>query len=316
MFFRLRPATPDDYPRIVAITNSQQPEPITVDDMHRGDALRPKDDPYVRLVAVTADGELAGHGFSEGGTGHKPGQFMLKVRVDAPFQGQGIGRALYAELEQWSRGQGAASIESSVREDDPASQEFARRHGFVHEYHLFESTLDLKGWDPSPYADAIARPEAAGIRFTTLAAEGPDDEATLRKYYDVSWSFARDIPGVEGRSPFPFEQYLQWIRSNPRWNPAGVILAADGDRWVALSEVALLPSGGLYNAFTGTDRAYRGRGLALAVKVKALEWAAAQGAAYIRTNNHSVNAPMLAVNQKLGYSPLPGVYILRKDLPQ
>ena len=65
---------------------------------------------------------------------------------------------------------------------------------------------------------------------------------------------------------------------------------------------------------TGVDRAYRGRGLALATKLVALRRAREWGAAYARTNNDSQNAPILAVNRKLGYTPHPGYYKLLKPL--
>ena len=68
-----------------------------------------------------------------------------------------------------------------------------------------------------------------------------------------------------------------------------------------------------YNAFTGVERDYRGRGLAQALKLLAVRFAQHYGAAYIRTNNDSQNAPMLAVNRKLGYRPEPGKYRLVND---
>ncbi len=39
-----------------------------------------------------------------------------------------------------------------------------------------------------------------------------------------------------------------------------------------------------------------------------------QGAASIRTNNDSQNAPMLAINRKFGYRPEPGFYRLKATL--
>ena len=55
---------------------------------------------------------------------------------------------------------------------------------------------------------------------------------------------------------------------------------------------------------TGTRRAYRGRGLALAVKLASIEWAAANGITRMLTFNDATNAPMLAVNRRLGYEPI------------
>ncbi len=61
---------------------------------------------------------------------------------------------------------------------------------------------------------------------------------------------------------------------------------------------------------TGVERAYRGRHIALALKLLGIRYAKARGALTIRTNNDSQNVPMLAVNRKLGYRPEPGIYRL------
>jgi RimJ/RimL family protein N-acetyltransferase len=57
------------------------------------------------------------------------------------------------------------------------------------------------------------------------------------------------------------------------------------------------------NGFTGTLRAYRGRGLARLAKLASIAWAAEQAIDSIVTENDETNAPMLAVNTSLGYRP-------------
>jgi RimJ/RimL family protein N-acetyltransferase len=57
------------------------------------------------------------------------------------------------------------------------------------------------------------------------------------------------------------------------------------------------------NMFTGTQRAYRGRGLGLAVKLASIAWAREHGITQIATRNDETNAPMLAINRRLGYVP-------------
>jgi RimJ/RimL family protein N-acetyltransferase len=57
------------------------------------------------------------------------------------------------------------------------------------------------------------------------------------------------------------------------------------------------------NMYTATRRDYRGRGLALAVKLATTHWAAAHGITQIATTNDETNAPMLAINARLGYRP-------------
>jgi GNAT superfamily N-acetyltransferase len=58
-------------------------------------------------------------------------------------------------------------------------------------------------------------------------------------------------------------------------------------------------------------RDFRGHGLAQALKLQTILLAKKEGMRYIRTNNDSNNAPMLAINRKLGYQPEPGAYRIR-----
>jgi hypothetical protein len=69
-----------------------------------------------------------------------------------------------------------------------------------------------------------------------------------------------------------------------------------------------------YNLMTGVMPEYRGRKIAQASKLVTIRFAREQGADTIATNNASNNAPMLAINRKLGYVPLPGVYRLVNPL--
>jgi RimJ/RimL family protein N-acetyltransferase len=64
-----------------------------------------------------------------------------------------------------------------------------------------------------------------------------------------------------------------------------------------------LERGRAQNAGTGTLREFRRRGLARLAKLRQVEWAAASGITSIATANDETNAPMLAINQRLGYRP-------------
>lgn len=313
MPFTLRPSTPDDAPRMVEIINAQVSEPTTVEDLLRGDERRPKDDPFIRLVAVSERGDIAGYGIAVSGHFEKPGHFMVRVRVDKPYRLQGVGDLLNTELERWAREHGAVHLYRMIRDDEPASLAWAEHRGYRIRHHMYESVLDLTGWNPAPFMAAVEDVQASGIRLTTMGTEN-QGEAGLRKYYDLSSQTAADMPNWEGR-PFPeFDWWKERLKDDPYWKPEGIMIAADGDRWVALSQVVHQPSGRYYNGYTATHPEYRGRGLALAVKVKSIEYVRSKGAPAIRTNNHSANAPMLAVNRKLGYIPCPGIYEVGKDL--
>ncbi len=61
------------------------------------------------------------------------------------------------------------------------------------------------------------------------------------------------------------------------------------------------------NDITGTLREYRGGGLATLAKLEQLRWAARQGIENVVTENDETNAPMLALNTRLGYRPFAAV---------
>jgi RimJ/RimL family protein N-acetyltransferase len=57
----------------------------------------------------------------------------------------------------------------------------------------------------------------------------------------------------------------------------------------------------LDQGFTGVDPDYQGRGIALALKVRTIEFAQAHGFAAIATQNDTTNEPMLHINERLGF---------------
>ena len=69
--------------------------------------------------------------------------------------------------------------------------------------------------------------------------------------------------------------------------------------------VRIAPGGRAVTEMTGTLRDYRGRGLALLAKRATLVNAAKRGVVeLVSTENDETNAPMLRVNEKLGYRPI------------
>jgi RimJ/RimL family protein N-acetyltransferase len=70
--------------------------------------------------------------------------------------------------------------------------------------------------------------------------------------------------------------------------------------------------GSVWTGYTCSDPEYRGRGIARAVKLQSLAQAVERGVPFVYTDNDSENAPMLHINEKLGYRPCPGFVSLLK----
>ena len=61
----------------------------------------------------------------------------------------------------------------------------------------------------------------------------------------------------------------------------------------------------LDTGLTATARAHRRKGVALALKLRAIEYALERGAPRIRTDNLQANRPMLGINEALGFEKQP-----------
>lgn len=313
MAFTIRPLSEEDFPQMIEIINSQVPEPTNLEEFLRGERNRPPGTRLRRMAALDEDGKIVGYNLAQTGPNFPPGYFFVRVRIDRPSAGRGVGSALLRDAEEWSIAEGATRLETDCKENETEAVAWVERRGYIREHHIFESTLDLRNWNPEPFLDAVVTARDSGIRFTSLGAEGVTEE-NFRRYYELNKKLSRDVPAY-GDRPFPeYEVWIKWMKEDPRFQPEGVVLAADGERWVALSHLIVTATGNLYQGLTAVDREYRGRNLSLAIKVVALGWAKAKGYPQNRTNNHSANAPMLATNRRLGYVPEPGVYAYYKPV--
>jgi GNAT superfamily N-acetyltransferase len=238
------------------------------------------------------------------------GFFYIFVGVDPPQRRRGIGSALWKASFDFAREQNATLLTSEVWDDDTTGQDFAKQRGFAIERHKFSSSLGLTGFDEKPYLPNIAALEAQGIRFCTLAYF-PDDPETTQKFYELNLAVVQDIPGENWDfSNYP-EFFMKSVIGSPWFSRESRFLAIDGENWVGFAAVNYDPlTCRAYNSTTGVIRAYRARKIAQALKVLAICYAREKGALSIRTDNDSLNAPILAINHKMGYRAEPGKYKL------
>ena len=269
----------------------------------------------VTTLAIAEHGQAVGYWDVERETWMKPGTFYIKVIVAPEARGHGLGTQMYRDALESARGHGVTLLETHVRETDAVSLKFAERRGFKVSHHGFESTLDLTDFDGHRFDGLLRRLHAEGFRFFSLAEAGVTDE-NKHKLYEVNRASALDNPGNDGEFPdfYAFSKNVfdaSWFRADTQ------LLAAHEDHWAGLSAIGIYPADRhAYNAFTGVLREYRGRGLAQALKLQTILLAKKEGMRYIRTHNDSNNAPMLAINRKLGYEPQPGIYKLVCELDQ
>jgi GNAT superfamily N-acetyltransferase len=313
MTFEIRPLDPTtDFSRVAELLSLVELEPVTEAMLLETDAARPDGEIRQQLVAVDATGVIVGFGETGRVPWHKPGLFWTFVVVAPEVRTRGIGSALFASVLEFSRGHGALTMRACTRETCADGLRFAERVGFRIERQAFESVLEIATFAESRFAGTAESLEASGLRFFTFAdLEGTPEEQ--HRLYDLNIITGLDVPGYDDVGVRPFEQFRKDVLEAYWFRPEGQIIAADGERWVGLAALGEVSPGMMYNMMTGVLREYRGRKIALALKLRAVEVCRKLGARYMRTDNDSQNQPMLAVNRKLGYQPEPGVYVLLKE---
>jgi RimJ/RimL family protein N-acetyltransferase len=160
--------------------------------------------------------------------------------------------------------------------------------------------LDVQGFDAHPWQRYISGSERSGIEFHTLAELG-DTEANRKRLYELNKVCSADIPG---RGPFySYEQYRDARLQPESYTPAGIILAIEGDTWVGMSAASYHKEQNfVFNEMTGVPREYRRRGIATALKVLAIRFAASLGVPVIYTFHAAANVAAIAMNRRLGYT--------------
>ena len=115
-----------------------------------------------------------------------------------------------------------------------------------------------------------------------------------------------------------FEHWQKTVLENPNLLPDAWFIALDGDRYVG--ESTLLKSRAdpnvLYTGATGILREYRRRGIALALKLRAIRYAKSVSCPQIRTWNETNNRAMLSINEALGFVKQPAWISFAKTLKE
>jgi len=163
--------------------------------------------------------------------------------------------------------------------------------GFDVTYVQRMSRLDLAGLGPAP-------PVPEGVELVPFSAADP------RAIWALEAEGLRDVPVDQPLDDVRFEDWEARLWSDPDLDREASLLALlDGEPAAFTSFLSDPETGRATSAMTATVRRARGRGLASLVKHHGLARLAAAGFREAVTENDEQNAPMLRVNERLGYVP-------------
>ncbi|MEH0842666.1 GNAT family N-acetyltransferase [Micromonospora sp. CPCC 205711] len=295
----IRTARPEDAPGVVALRALVHPYLVRgIESTRRMIAEPPPGEDWTAWVAE-ADGQVVGwaSAYRNSQTSEPDFGEISTLHVHPEHRGRGAGTALLTAALAHLRSIRARRVLTWARDE---SLPFARRHGFTPSRELRYSALDLR---PAP-----AMPEPPpGVRL--LSAAELDPRRIHRAEVASAASEPRDVPS----DAVGYDIWRYEIWENPGLDrDASTAAEIDGE----LASFSLVKRDGdrLWSDYTGTVPEYRGRGLARLVKQAALHKAAGGGARVAYTSNDAANAPMLAVNNRLGYRPVGSQWTCLRDL--
>jgi len=234
-------------------------------------------------AAVDA-GEVVGWASTALIPGSDPLDGQLRVLVRPDHRGRGIGTKLLEATHDDLRAAGATTARVFA---DPSTVEWAARWGYRQ-----TRQVHYAGIDPRRAPEVPGVP--TGVEIVGLSEVDP------RKLYEADEIAQRTKPGDAKITTRPYDDWLAGIWQSPSTVLDLSTAATYQDQVIAFT----LGNGDhtkIWSQMTATMPEYRGRGLAKLVKCAALHRAAAAGVRGAYTANYDGNAPMLAVNDWLGY---------------
>ncbi|MBI3749564.1 MAG: GNAT family N-acetyltransferase [Chloroflexi bacterium] len=290
----IRPAVTDDdleaWRRVRRAVAPDEASPTT-------EQLRALGTPDRLLILAETRGILVGSGLAD--RSQISGGFVAP-RILPEHRRRGAGSAVLAALFAHLVSLGFDTARAHAGDD--GSFAFARRHGFEEIDQQVEHVRIVGELEPEPGP-------YEGVAFTTVA-EQPE---LLERTFPLARAGVGDLPLASGTAQLTLNDWMTEEATRP-----------DGS-FVALADGAIVGYAGLLafsddatraeNGLTVVDRAWRGRGLAEALKRRQLAWASANGIREIVTWTQRGNETMQRLNVRLGYVPRSISRTMQRDLP-
>jgi len=307
MEFSIRTQTEsDDYNAIAELWNSRNPEDrySATEFEHIDDDMRKAPCKFERYLAFSGD-KLVGFATAKQFSGqYHPQKFAIDLHVDVDFEKQGIGTALYEKLVDYLKLQDAISVRTGVRENLEHAVAMAEKHGFKTTKKDFQLKINPQQHDFSGFAEVIPKLAAEGILIKSLAELGVSEE-NRKKVWQAYSDIRMDVPRSEPATQMSYESFSTHFLDGPDCSPDSLFIAVDDSDYIGVTNMwQSETSSDLYTGLTGVKQGYRGRGVATALKARAMLFAQDYGSEAVYTDNDTNNVEMLKVNEKFGFEQI------------
>lgn len=299
--FSVRPLVDADVERALAVRNAVfRREPIEL-----GHYRMRLETPSRRDFVAEVDGEIAGVAHSMPNIWETASGYAFAGAAVLPeHRRRGIGSALMKAISAHAELLGSSGLAMVAAEDEPDAILFLERRDFELVGRMQHVTLDL--------AEAsVEAPALSGVEIR------PVTDLSDEELYEIALEAEADVPAPSGDGPIDLPSFEEWQRrsvATPFPGRAHSFVAfADGVP-VGYALMGRGSEGYGFHEMTAVRPAWRGRGIALALKRAQIASAKAAGLRKLAAVNSEHNPAMQRVNERLGFVREPAALHFRGPL--
>ena len=317
--FEVRRLEAADYLRLAEIYHSNDPEVnVTADEIRFDDETWDYKKYVLKQFVATISGRVEGWAiYWQEPDMYHPQKFSMNIAVDPLKQSLGLGSVLYAQILAELQRLYAILVRCEIKENMIAGKAFLQHRGFVEIHRKWESHLQVAEFSAEPFKHYEERTASQQVKITTLLEEAKLDPDCYRKLHELWFQkLGYDMPWPDTYTPISFEDFMTRVVKGPGILPDGCFIAKVEGRYVGLSwsQKSEKEPNVLWQMITGVLGEYRGRGIAVALKLRVIDFARRNGYDVVKTVNSSANKAMLGVNRKLGFRRHVGRITFQKPL--
>ena len=304
-------ATDQEFIEIARIRNLINHDSIDHPDEDKNDwAIRDKSLIRNRLLLYN-NNKLIGLLYYTQGRDENSQTSFFNIVIDPQHHNNGYRELLYQEMLNEIKGFKCNKLFSNIYEHPNYKnhQNLLINHNFKLAQTNREYSCDIRQINTQKYKTLIDKLESEGINFYDSRDEMQEFSNHFQKLEKLEWILDQDIPHPDGLKPtrMPFEQWKKMVLDFYQ-NAYGVdIIAVKDGQYIGSTDIEVYPKSEPHKGWTGglgVIREFRRKGIATALKIKAIEALLKKGITEIRTDNEE-NNPMYKINVALGFKPVP-----------